>query len=227
MARELAEQQRLCRSCGVDITQHARYTRWTKCSLCYWRDRFEETETEESLRRTLGETRTQLAAIQNPVDEAKANVDGRRNELQAKTAWWTKLFGFPSDDLLVELNRNYNSLRYEAERLEKQSRTLLESIERAKKVKKRFLDAKSARAAAERREQLQNHERQTFASAALASVEDEFDRNKLRIHSKDYRRGNAIDNYFRNRIYRRQRNWPFTLNAFQQVEYRLIRLKHD
>ena len=200
MARDLAEQRRLCRSCGVDITQHARYTRWTKCSLCYWKDRFEQTEKEESLRRTLGETRTQLAAIQKQIDEARADVDRRRSELQAKAAWWTKLFGLPSDDLLIQLNRNYNSLRYEAERLETESRNLPERIERSKKVKKRFLDAKAARAAAERREQLQNQERQTFASAALSNIENEFDRNQLLIQSKDYRRGNAIDNYFRKQV---------------------------
>ncbi|MCX6902257.1 MAG: hypothetical protein NTW03_02000 [Verrucomicrobia bacterium] len=200
MARELAEQRRLCRSCGLDITQHARYTRWTKCSLCYWKDRFEHTETEESLRGTLGEIRTKLAANQQQLDEARVDAQRRRGELQAKATWWTKLFGFPSDDLLVQLDRNYNWLRDEAERLETQCRTVLDSIERAKKVKKRFLDAKTARAAAERREQLENQERQSFASAALANPEEEFDRNRFLIQSKDYRRGNAIDNYFRKRI---------------------------
>jgi hypothetical protein len=70
-------------------------------------------------------------------------------------------------------------------------------IERARTTKKRFVEAQLARAAADRCHNKQLQEHAEFADRSVGGLTNLFDRSSFYIQVKDYRRGNAIDNYCR------------------------------
>ena len=130
----------------------------------------------------------------------RAEIDQRRDKLHAEAKWWQKLIGHPSDQQLGELQRTLLARQQELQESERKHSQLETAIENAKKTKKRFLQAQIARNATEAKNQSDAQRHEAFRSQSAVSLGKEFDRSDFRIHKDDYRRGNQIDNYFRNHV---------------------------
>src|SRR5208337_643291 len=98
MGRSSRDFKRSCRTCNIDITDHARYTRWTQCSLCYWKDRFDRCKSLPDLQKELTETRVRFERLPNEIVETRESIDNRRAELRRQQKWWQKVLGGPKDE---------------------------------------------------------------------------------------------------------------------------------
>lgn len=90
--------------------------------------------------------------------------------------------------------------REDLEKLQRELNALNASIREVRETKKRLQHAQAVQAASSRRRALEGQRQQAFARQSEANLNNEFSRELYCIQPKDYRRGNAIDNYFRNRI---------------------------
>src|SRR5947208_2233289 len=93
--------KRLCRTCGTDITVHARYTRWTECSVCYWKRRYENHDSVQDIQRERARLTERLKAITAELPTAKKKMEDYVAHLQKATPWFKRLWGRPSDSKLV------------------------------------------------------------------------------------------------------------------------------
>jgi hypothetical protein len=189
---------RLCRTCGTDISLHARYTRWTECSACYWKRRYESCESIPDLQRKRTEIQQRLAILDTEVPKAKKTLDEYSLRLHVVTPWFKRLFGPPTDSTLKAYEEQYQALYWEQSSLRSKLDHIPIAIERTRSTKKRFSEAQLARAAVDRRQKLQHQEQAEFADRSAGSLASPFERTHFHIQAKDYRRGNAIDNYCRN-----------------------------
>jgi hypothetical protein len=73
-----------CRTCGTDITEHAQYTRWTECSVCYWRGRFERMTPLENLLNKRAEVLARLDVLPSQVENARLAWIAYMRELEQK-----------------------------------------------------------------------------------------------------------------------------------------------
>lgn len=188
---------RLCRTCGTDITAHARYSRWTECSVCYWKHRYESCESIPNLQRKRIEIQQRLIVLDSEVPKAKQALDDYSARLDAATHWIKRLFGPPTDSTLDAYKKQYHTVWLEQSTLRSKLNHIPFAIERARTMKKRFTEAQLARTAADRRQKQEHQEQAEFADRSADSLANPFDRSRLHIQAKDYRRGNAIDNYCR------------------------------
>jgi hypothetical protein len=129
---------------------------------------------------------------------AKRKMEDYAVHLQKTTPWFKRMWGPPRDSTLVAHRNHYYRLCSE----ESQVRSRLEYIpsrkERAQTIKKRYINAELARTTADRRKQEETQEHAALTERSISALQDLFDRTGFYIQAKDYRRGNAIDNYCRN-----------------------------
>jgi len=125
--------------------------------------------------------------------------------LWGRAPWWRKnwLSNFVSpgnwqDVTLKSFWEHRYSLDAESRELHREYLELERAIQNAKTTKKHLLYAQLAQNAADVRKRVQAEEHEKFSNLAINNLQGEFDREDFYIQSKDYRRGNAIDNYFRN-----------------------------
>lgn len=201
MLPDRSERRIGCRDCGIDITEHVRYNRgWTQCSHCYWKSRLGRQKPLEELRRRHAEIRAQLKALPAEIEQTRAAIKHRTADLAAKTPWWRKLLGEllgTSDQVLSGHWQRLHALEVDLRHLEHEHSQIGHRIQERNKVKKRFLEAQVARTAAEAKKRLKAQEHERFCADALANLGREFERTQFYIQNRDYKRGNAIDNYFR------------------------------
>jgi hypothetical protein len=187
----------VCRTCGFELSQSAQFQRWTQCSVCYWKDRFERSEPLEKLRKELSEARARLQILPKQIEDHEHITKEYHAKLVNSTPWWRKMMGNWVDDTLrSHWNRRF-VLDDDLRKANDEIRNLERRIESTKTAKERFLGAQMARNTAEahRRTEAEKHER--FCGASIENLRSEFDRKNFHIQPKDYRRGNSIDNYFR------------------------------
>lgn len=191
---------RVCRTCGVELTPLS-YSGWTQCSVCYWRGRLEGREPLELLLKRRGDVKKRLADLPTYVDDAKAVFEKYRSQLEAKASWWRKLLALPvRDDTLAEYGSRYRALMDELGKLRRELDDLNRSIRGTRETKKRLQQAEAFRAASVKRRALEGQRHEAFTNQSEANLNHEFSRELYYMQPRDYRRGNAIDNYFRNRI---------------------------
>lgn len=191
------DETRLCRTCGDDITLHAKYTNWTQCSLCYWRDQFSRCEPLPTLTKSLRDISSRLGALSESVSQARRTLDEYRAHLQATAPWLKRLFATPSDARLIELTERFSALSSEQRELRSKLDGTKRAVAAAKHAKERLTQAELARIAAERKAKQEQEEHADYNDQSERNLENSFDRSLFFIHPHDYRRGNAIDNYCR------------------------------
>lgn len=190
-----------CRTCGADITDHARYNRgWTQCPVCYWKSQLDRQKPLGEILSRRIEVRNRLEALPAEIKQMESTIERYTAEREAKFSWWRRFLGVPRDDVLDSYWGRLVALRGDLQNLERELSHFEGELAHAKHVKKKFLEAQIAdRAASVRKRQLlKDHEK--FCADALANLEREFDRSQFYIQTRDYKRGNKIDNYFRNEI---------------------------
>jgi len=197
MSADQTDHKISCRTCGADITAHARYNRWTQCSVCYWKNRLDHQKPIADLLGRRSDIRARLAALPAEIAAMRSTIEEYTAELKANAAWWQKLLGAARDHVLDGHWQRSFALQNELRELEGEQSRLQMTVETAKKTKKRFLAAQIAQNAAEVRNRLLAQEHESFCSETLANLEREFERTQFYIQPRDYKRGNAIDNYFR------------------------------
>ena len=195
------KRQIMCRSCGADITEHAQYNRrWTQCSVCYWKGRLDHQKPLEDVLRRRSDVRGRLEALRAEIQRTEATIKHHAANPPVRFPWWRKLLGTPRDEVLDGHRQRSWELQADLRRLEDEQSRLEMQLQNAKKVKKRFLDAQVARNAAEAKNRLKAQEHERFCSEAFSNLDGKFERTQFFIQPRDYRRGNAIDNYFRNEL---------------------------
>jgi 5-methylcytosine-specific restriction endonuclease McrA len=202
-----APRQVVCRSCGIELTKGAQFNRWTQCSVCYWRDRMQRQQPIEVLLNRRSDVRVRLDSLPNEIKRHELALSERIKTLESQAPWWRKVsnaavgtscFSSEASSTLGPHRERLSILRADLRALEQEHSDLDRAIEAAKKAKKRFLNAQLARNAADARKQIQAEEHEKFCNSSTDNLQGEFDRKNFHIQVKDYRRGNAIDNYFRN-----------------------------
>lgn len=168
--------------------------------MCYWKSRLDHQKPLEDLLRRRSEVRGRLEALPAEIERMRATIKHYTADLTAKSPWWRKLLGTPRDQVLDGHWQRLVALQADLRHFEQEHSLLEMQLENAKKVKKRFLEAQIARSAAEAKNRLKAQEHERFCSDALTNLEREFERTQFYIQPRDYRRGNAIDNYFRNAL---------------------------
>lgn len=201
--------KRLCRTCGTDITHHARYTHWTQCALCYWKGRLENCSPLESLLKDRSDLKQQIQVAEQLLVSVSEEKVQKEYALKASTPWWKSLLGIDiADEELQNLRRKVASLRNELYQLKQKLDRLESSIKTARHVRKRFDSAVKMANAMRIRQQKHAANKQAFDNRVRSTETNSYDRTKFSIRKKDYKRGNRLDNHFRNRFFQE------TLSAF-------------
>lgn len=153
-------------------------------------------EPEDLLKRR-SEVRVRLDVLLSEIEKQKQALDAYSNALRRNAPWWRRFLGKWRDQTVEAYSRHLHDLNAELWELEEEHSQRQMEVKNARKTKKRFLDAQLAQNAAAARRQAKADQHQQFRSASNSNLACEFDRTKFYIQPRDYRRGNAIDNYFR------------------------------
>src|SRR5262249_4966672 len=187
----------VCRTCGTDITEYPRYNRWTQCSVCYWKARFERQAPLEHLLKRRSEARARLDLLPSEIEKQKELLDLYSDALRRKAPWWRRFLGNWQDQTVEAHSRCVADLRTESWKLKEEHSRLQRAVENARTIKKKFLEAQLAQNAAAARRQVESEQHKKFCSVSSSNLVVELERANFYIQRHDYRRGNAIDNYFR------------------------------
>ena len=180
----------VCHTCGRDITKDDRYHHRTQCSACYWRGQFERLEPLENLLKRCSETSSRLEALPSEIEKQRQAIDAYKEALRKNVPWWRSFLGNWEDQTLQSYSRRLNDLWTELSNLKEEHSRLQWAVKHAKETKKKFLGAEKAQ-----RVKAEQHDK--FSSASTSNLSSGFDRTQFDIELHDYRRGNAVDNYFR------------------------------
>jgi 5-methylcytosine-specific restriction endonuclease McrA len=196
------DQRRLCRTCGEDITQHARYTRWTQCSYCYWKGRYDDQPPLNDLLRERGELKARIEELESLSAELWSKERRLERELHDNLPLWKRLLGItPRDERLDTLRQSAHDVNRQLSNTNREPERLESTIKAARHVRKQFDAASRSKVSAEKQKQLAEQGTAKFNSNSLQQSKDsEYERETFRIRKKDYKRGNALDNHFRNKI---------------------------
>jgi hypothetical protein len=138
-----------------------------------------------------------LDVLPSQVENARLAWIAYMRELEQKAPLWRRLLGNWKNEDLENQQKHYLALYYELQKLKEEHPALENRIENVKKTKKRYLEAQLSQNVATARRQVEAKQHEQFCSVSTSNLAYEFDRTKFYIQSHDYRRGNAIDNYFR------------------------------
>ncbi|MGO8756286.1 MAG: hypothetical protein ACLQHK_13800 [Gallionellaceae bacterium] len=194
------DKRRICRTCGTDFTPLARYSRWNECSVCYCRRSFESYKSIPDLESKHDQLQQRLTALSTELSNAKKAAEKELYDYMnlPSTPWFKRLLGpKPTARPLPNVQR-YQMLNSEVEQLRSEQQRILFTIERARDAKNRYTEAQLSRAAEERRQKQQHQKQAEFSERSAGALANQFERSQFHIQAKDYRRGNAIDNYCRN-----------------------------
>ena len=135
------------------------------------------------------------------------NHRNSRDRFHAQQPWWKRVlavaFGHavadPDGERIAETLR---ALSDEEWTLRGRLKHLKSEIKTAKHVQERFFRAEKRRARQPRIEFERQEKAARFRDASLRHQAAAFDRQHFRIRPKDYKRGNPVENYLRNRLFR-------------------------
>lgn len=168
-------------------------------SFCYWKQLLEKHEPLD----TLLQRRFTLKAKHEEVGSSLQAVETKQRahflELENTKSRWKKLLGIDASDSLLEtLCGEVRRLREEFKDISKQLKILERNIEAVRNIRKQFNRASKMRAMKAKFRRREQELAKQFQSNSLAlASQTEFDRSIFNIRKKDYKRGNPLDNYFR------------------------------
>ncbi len=202
-ARPRNEEKRLCRTCGEDITQHARSGggAGTQCGPCYWKGRLEACEPLDVLLRRRNDLRHELRQVRAALDQDAEALHEHQARLKSQTPWWKRLLAIGATyDRLRELQSRTAELDQKTWELKRSVERAEDEVKIAQDVRKRFDSAAEYGARKRKREAEAEKAKQEFSKRSRDDANAEYDRDLFTIRKKDYKRGNPLDNHFRSRI---------------------------
>lgn len=205
MPRRKEDERRLCCTCGADIT---RYTGRTQCSLCeastsrvYWKGRLEKSPPLETLLKERGDLKQRKRQAEEAQESAEVEMWKRERSLKANAPRWKKFLGIDyADDRLVELRLHAQKLRQEVYQLESELERVESSIQTVRHVRKSFESAVQREAFERRRKEEAQQRKREFEERSSKASGESYNRSMFKIRQKDYKRGNPLDNHFRNQF---------------------------
>lgn len=224
------EKKETCGICGADfiwnyafgkrphrIRSHSAAESWQTvicCDVCYLKDCLNEKKKLplEDYMKQRSEIRNQIKSITAQVKSLEADIKQHIDKHPViMVPWWRTMHGGIFDigkkvalpDKVLEGKKMRMQLSLNNREDLKQEESKLDSkINYAKVdwIDKALIKAIADQKAAQQRLRLGAQEYERFCAEAKHNLEREFERTQFFIQPRDYRRGNAIDNYFRNRI---------------------------
>lgn len=188
---------RICRTCGAELTRH--FDRWTQCSLCYWKARLENSTPLETLLKDRSDTGANIQVTENALNSLESEQRRREETLRSNAPWWKKILGVDSaNEELEKLRPQVWSLRGALLELRRDLDRLESAIKTARHVRKRFDSAIKDAARRRKLHQQQVERKRAFDECSRDSKPNSYERSEFVIRKKDYKRGNPLDNHFRN-----------------------------
>lgn len=160
----------VCRTCGAEISQNARYNRWTQCSVCYWKCRFERQEPLENLLKHRSEVRARLDVLPREIEKQKQDFDAYSDALSQNASLWRRLLNNWQDQTVETYSRRLYDLNTELRKLEEEYSRLQKAVEGTKKTKKRLLEAQIAQNAADARRKIKDEQYKNFCAASTNNL---------------------------------------------------------
>jgi len=151
----------------------------------------------DDLRKRVSEIRVRLETLRKEIETLERVSREYHVALQGRASLWRRVLGQCIDATLRSYWERHVILQNEQSELEQENAYLETELEHAQNVKKRYIEAKLGRNATDAAIRAIVKKRDEFCTATIKNLEGEFDRKNFHIQPKDYRRGNAIDNYFR------------------------------
>lgn len=198
----------VCIYCGADITDLVNSSLWynreraiVACRSCL-RPATRPKLDEAKMRLRLVSLTERTSCLEDAVRRVLIAYDEKRQQLHSRTPWIRiRLFGFPDNDtilrsLRVELNRARDVVEWNRQAIQWLQGYFTSKVRSARREARDRLKRKLE---AERAQALED-ERKRERTRSYELAKQGYDRHSFLIISTDYRRGNAIDNYFRKRI---------------------------
>lgn len=185
---------RRCSECGEEGLLGD--SRWTRCSYCYWKGQFENLKPVGPVLDQLSSAREELANADGALTKAQAVSSAYESSFTAKRPWWKKLLAIHEDRRLHELrekvSNSQQTLSDASRRVEQLQREIRWKQRRAREVRENFARYRVAREKLLERRSEGQRTREALLEASLSA--SGYDRARLRIRSKDYKRGNPLEN---------------------------------
>ncbi len=174
-----------------------------ECYHCHLKRLSEDFGPPEQLQILLqlrGIIRSKQADTETAIKQAKAERTCLVAQLLGRQPWWKKwLHSVPTDESLDTLVARILRLEQELRNLISESQHTKRGIESARRTRKQFDVASRNRALLSRHQGRVEETRDRF-DASCRTISITIDRSKLNIRKQDYKRGNRLDNHFRNDI---------------------------
>ena len=173
------------------------------CRVKYLKDTIKTKSLEDlTKQRSLVRNHMQTATIE--LQRLRAEREKYLANLPELPRWRRVLWDPPSNRVRVLNNMRVDEQALvnelgELQRIESELRHEISSRKSAN-INKKYLKAVANRNAADEARQLKAQEHEKFRSESFKNLDNQIERTQFFIQSRDYRRGNAIDNYFRNKI---------------------------
>ena len=198
----LRKKYKACITCGHPISIRAQHN-WAKCcDLCLAKSVV--SRLKEALAKDWSCERDRLALKAAELDAEYKYLDSNYKELkgQLEGSVWKRLFGVAQRDVHL---KKLESERYWAEiefnTCMRSLHQIYAYIQEQRSIPKKIEEAEERVALIEEHRRMVESETAKYnASTVQQSKDNEYGRDKFRIREKDYKRGNRLDNYFRNVI---------------------------
>ena len=189
-----------CSDCNIDITNLG-YPYWGKCQFCYWNGKINQYP-------KLDELLTYRSNLRKGLNPAEVKRDkfltylNKCKEKREKVSFIKRFFGYHKyDKLCFTLHKKANEASLIYNRIKSDIATNENLIKSLKKAKKEFSLANICRYSHEERINIIAQNKKLFLEKTQDNLyTNVFDRNLFIIRQRDYKRGNLVDNFFRNEI---------------------------
>jgi ribosomal protein S27AE len=206
MPNTIIEKKKLCSDCGTDITKHANYNRWTQCARCYWSGKNAKLPPVEALLKDRNDTQHKSMQIHSELENAERELKEKERIVKKMTPWWMHIRAFTlsifnielEDAGLLLLRKHVYQLRYELNGLQSHIEYIESRVKTARQIRKAFDSASKDASLKRQREQEQALAKRAFDENSRGKKISSFDRSLFTIRNIDYKRGNQLENHFRN-----------------------------
>jgi 5-methylcytosine-specific restriction endonuclease McrA len=140
-----------------------------------------------------------LESLEAAASKACLTLKQSRAAFQSRP-WYQRLLGQQHDPAIKAQGLQFDSLTAERHGTRARLESLEGALQRAESVAKRLADARTARDRKMQIKQLEAERQNAYGEKSAAARNEEYRYEDFIIQKKDYRRGNAIDNYCRSEL---------------------------
>jgi hypothetical protein len=167
--------------------------------VCYWTGIAKSRGAIADLEQQHKELLSALESLESAASKAGLTLQQSRSDFQSRP-WYQRLLGEQHDPAIKALVPQFDSLTAERHAARARLESLDGDLQRAQSVAKRLAEAKAARDRRIQLKQLEAERQQAYGEKSAAARTEEYRHDDFIIQKKDYRRGNAIDNYCRSEL---------------------------